>query len=259
MKVAGFFSGIGGFELGFQRAGFELESVCEIELFCNQVLKKHWPVIPNRGDIRSLSAASLAKIYQLPEIKKDGRAQGLGSTATILPLSVRRTLRGLSQKMSATHGEGGCLTCGAHFTDSGMPACRYECVPLTWARHTRGRESSSLPTPTASSYGSCRGGGSGRVGKWRMSLQAMAKQNKWPTPRASDGTKNIRSPAGAAKEVARKGITGVDLSSAVGGGPLNPTWVEWLMGFPIGWTDLPLLETQSSRKSRKLSPRELGD
>lgn len=23
------------------------------------------------------------------------------------------------------------------------------------------------------------------------------------------------------------------------GGSLNPTWVEWLMGFPIGWTDLP--------------------
>jgi hypothetical protein len=25
------------------------------------------------------------------------------------------------------------------------------------------------------------------------------------------------------------------------GGSLNPTWVEWLMGFPIGWTDLALL------------------
>jgi DNA (cytosine-5)-methyltransferase 1 len=20
-------------------------------------------------------------------------------------------------------------------------------------------------------------------------------------------------------------------------GPLNPTWVEWLMGFPMGWTE----------------------
>lgn len=27
------------------------------------------------------------------------------------------------------------------------------------------------------------------------------------------------------------------------GGQLNPTWVEWLMGFPIGWTDLNPLET----------------
>lgn len=22
-------------------------------------------------------------------------------------------------------------------------------------------------------------------------------------------------------------------------GKLNPTWVEWLMGFPLGWTELP--------------------
>ena len=27
-------------------------------------------------------------------------------------------------------------------------------------------------------------------------------------------------------------------------GKLNPTWVEWLMGFPLGWTDLEDLETQ---------------
>ena len=33
-------------------------------------------------------------------------------------------------------------------------------------------------------------------------------------------------------------------------GQLNPTWVEWLMGFPLGWTDLEDSETPSSRKSR---------
>lgn len=27
------------------------------------------------------------------------------------------------------------------------------------------------------------------------------------------------------------------------GGQLNPMWVEWLMGFPIGWTDLSVSET----------------
>lgn len=31
--------------------------------------------------------------------------------------------------------------------------------------------------------------------------------------------------------------------AAGNGGQLNPTWVEWLMGFPIGWTDLEDLET----------------
>jgi len=32
-------------------------------------------------------------------------------------------------------------------------------------------------------------------------------------------------------------------------GQLNPTWVEWLMGFPPGWTDLNASGTQSSHKS----------
>jgi hypothetical protein len=27
------------------------------------------------------------------------------------------------------------------------------------------------------------------------------------------------------------------------GGKLNPMWVEWLMGFPLGWTDLEDSET----------------
>ena len=33
-----------------------------------------------------------------------------------------------------------------------------------------------------------------------------------------------------------------ELNSAVGG-LLNPTWVEWLMGFPLGWTELSASET----------------
>lgn len=37
------------------------------------------------------------------------------------------------------------------------------------------------------------------------------------------------------------------------GGRLNPTWVEWLMGFPLGWTALKPLETPSFPKSQNLS------
>jgi hypothetical protein len=37
------------------------------------------------------------------------------------------------------------------------------------------------------------------------------------------------------------------------GGQLNPAWVEWLMGFPLGWTDCEHLGTPSFRKSLKSS------
>jgi site-specific DNA-cytosine methylase len=36
------------------------------------------------------------------------------------------------------------------------------------------------------------------------------------------------------------------------GGSLNPTWVEWLMGYPLGWTDLEHLEMQSYRQWLRL-------
>jgi len=36
-------------------------------------------------------------------------------------------------------------------------------------------------------------------------------------------------------------------------GSLNPTWVEWLMGFPLGWTVCEPSATPSSRKSPKSS------
>jgi DNA (cytosine-5)-methyltransferase 1 len=63
-----------------------------------------------------------------------------------------------------------------------------------------------------------------------------------PTPRATDGTKGSRTAAGAAKELERG--KNIDLGVLIGGGSLNPMWVEWLMGFPSGWTDLEDSATQ---------------
>ena len=68
-----------------------------------------------------------------------------------------------------------------------------------------------------------------------------------PTPRATDGSKGSRTADGAARELKRG--RNIDLGVAIGGGQLNPTWVEWLMGFPLGWTDCEDSETQSYRKS----------
>ncbi len=62
----------------------------------------------------------------------------------------------------------------------------------------------------------------------------------WPTP--------VRDDTGHRKRPYSQG--GRALSYMVGG-PLNPTWVEWLMGFPLGWTDSGDSVTPSSRRSRK--------
>ncbi len=60
----------------------------------------------------------------------------------------------------------------------------------------------------------------------------------WPTPAARD----YRSPNKLPYSERGGGTKGEQLPNAVGGS-LNPTWVEWLMGYPLGWTDLRDSET----------------
>lgn len=52
--VASFFSGIGGFDLGFQEAGLQIKFQCEIDEFCTSILEKHWPSVERIGDIREV-------------------------------------------------------------------------------------------------------------------------------------------------------------------------------------------------------------
>lgn len=94
---------------------------------------------------------------------------------------------------------------------------------------------------------------------------AVTESSLWPTPTAhhsgpdvssrkksvSLATAAARSENGHAQAVENPGAPGTDSTSKTattsktkqrtrstsGGGPLNPEWVEWLMGFPAGWTD----------------------
>jgi hypothetical protein len=68
----------------------------------------------------------------------------------------------------------------------------------------------------------------------------------WPTPARRD----YRYPNANPYSERGGGKKGEQLPNAVGGA-LNPTFVEWLMGFPLGWTDLGHSAMPSSRKSRK--------
>lgn len=192
---------------------------------------------------------------------------------------------------------------------------------------TLGAESSLLPTPSASTYGSSGNGcpGDGRAEyahKGSLSLDSMARQGRWPTPVSSDSQKGDcpserarRSPSlvsavrmfptpqardhkgrqvpnrqggpslpdailnsqgmiptptagdanssGSRNKEGSKANPGLSLTDAVlrkgssaadrgrTPGSLNPTWVAWLMGFPIYWTllvEYPAVPRQKARK-----------
>jgi len=122
--------------------------------------------------------------------------------------------------------------------------------------------SSSLPTPTASHYGTRnngrRGDGTEFKTKGSPSLATMAKRGMLPTPTARDW-----------KDGTAKSCENVPVNALLGravhhlpnatpspGGKLNPRWVQWLMGFPAAWLNCVLSETRSSRKSRSSSEEE---
>lgn len=89
---------------------------------------------------------------------------------------------------------------------------------------------------------------------------------RWPTPRAPDGVKGGPNQRGSKGDptlpsavIAFQRSRPDPTSSTDGpksspsGRILNPLFVEWLMGFPIGSTVLDASVTQSFRKSRKQS------
>jgi len=58
-NVLDLFSGIGGFSLGLENAGMRTAAFCEIDGFCQSVLKRHWPDTPIYDDITQLTARRL--------------------------------------------------------------------------------------------------------------------------------------------------------------------------------------------------------
>lgn len=59
LRVASLFSGIGGFDLGFEDEGFEVTFQCEIDTFCRSILQHHWPQITVHENIKDLSGDAI--------------------------------------------------------------------------------------------------------------------------------------------------------------------------------------------------------
>ena len=111
-----------------------------------------------------------------------------------------------------------------------------------------------LPTPQASDYITKRTSSSWKAkGGVNFCLSNPDIQAKWPTPAARDykganGFETTQRKIGEGKR-AQMGQLPNAVQQELGrpiGGTLNPNWTEWLMGWPLGWTDLKPLEMDKS-------------
>ena len=132
------------------------------------------------------------------------------------------------------------------------------------AHHTNATESGFLlPTPTASMM-PCEG--TVRImrkhwesGKFTLEeasaiagrdvRKSQGKVQAWPTPSASMGNRGTQAewtPIRKSGHTAQYTLNQALRDSTGKIGKPNPRWTEWLMGWPMGWTDLRPLETDKS-------------
>lgn len=62
MRIGSLFAGIGGFDLAARWMGWETAWFSEIDGYASNVLAKHWPGVPNYGDIESIEPSDLPEV-----------------------------------------------------------------------------------------------------------------------------------------------------------------------------------------------------
>lgn len=77
------FAGVGGFELGFENAGWRCLAQVEIDKNCLKVLDRHWPDVPKHGDIATYTYTGTEQVdaiiggFPCQDVSVGGRRAGL--------------------------------------------------------------------------------------------------------------------------------------------------------------------------------------
>ena len=83
MTFGSLFAGIGGLDLGLERAGMVCKWQVEINPFCQKVLAKHWPNVRRYGDITQLTGDELEAVdliaggFPCQDVSTSGRRRGI--------------------------------------------------------------------------------------------------------------------------------------------------------------------------------------
>jgi DNA (cytosine-5)-methyltransferase 1 len=118
LTVGSLFSGIGGLDLGLERAGMQVIWQSEIDPFACKVLKKHWPEVPNHGDIKQIDWQSVARPdvicggYPCQPFSQAGKRRGTDDPRHLWPW-VRTAISELRPRYAILENVRGHLTMGA--------------------------------------------------------------------------------------------------------------------------------------------------
>ena len=144
------FAGIGGFDLGLERAGHACAWQCEIDPHARAILNKHWPEVPCYGDIRSIQWADVEPVdlicggYPCQPFSHAGARAGKSDPRHLWP-EVARCLRHLRPRFVLLENVAGHLSLGFGDVLGDLAALGFDawwdCIPAAalGAPHLRDR------------------------------------------------------------------------------------------------------------------------
>ena len=257
MKVFDIFSGIGGFSIGLEAASMQTVAFCEINPFCRQILKKHWPSVPIFSDITVIDKEDLKALpridiiaggFPCQDISVAGKKKGIAAKRSGLWKEFARLINEIGPKYAIIENVANLRSTGLISVLQDLWAIGYNaewhCIPASafGAPHRRDRiwiiaypacnskvRLSIGKEETESAFGdSCKNApnadqqGLQRCGGFEE-ISPICSQEQIGMYYCRRGIKQWGEEP---LEVAR-----------LKDERLNPDWVEWLMGYPISWTD----------------------
>lgn len=151
LTVGSLFSGIGGFDLGLERAGMRTVWFCEQDDYCRRVLASHWPAVPRFEDVRELRGADVERVdvlcggFPCQDLSVAGRGAGIDGARSGLWSEYARLVSELRPRYVIVENVAALLGRGLGRVLADLAALRYDaewdCIPASaiGAPHQRDR------------------------------------------------------------------------------------------------------------------------
>jgi len=130
LTVGSLFSGIGGIDLGLERAGHRVLWHSEIDKYACRVLKKHWPETPNLGDVKLINWSEVPNVdiiaggYPCQPFSTAGKRKGKEDPRHLWPY-VLDAIRTIQPRYALMENVRGHLTLGFGDVLADLASCGY--------------------------------------------------------------------------------------------------------------------------------------
>ena len=135
MRFVSLFAGIGGIDLGLERAGWRCVAQVELDPYCRAVLAKHWPDVPRFGDISGVSVRDLPATdalvggFPCQPVSVAGSRKGHADERWLWP-EFFRLVREVRPRWLVAENVPGLRTLGADGVIEDLESCGYAVWPL---------------------------------------------------------------------------------------------------------------------------------